>query len=154
MRAARIVALVIILSSVAQITAQDKPKKPALDLGPLLAKTSLTHKEVEKGTWEVQYRGKQLESITVRVVPAEEGVFFFVRLYNRDALSLSRNLLLKILEMNSEFDYAKLALNEDVLYVRIDSRATSITPADLEHLAEQAALVADEATKTIRDFLP
>lgn len=106
------------------------------------------------GAWETSYKGKALSLIAVRVIAIDDVAAFFVNLFDRDKLTLSRNLLLKTLEMNSDYDFVKLALNADSLYMRIDVRLSTLTPEEIDALAGQAAQAADSAYTAIKDFLP
>lgn len=103
--------------------------------------------------WSTPYKGKNLSGITVRIVAAEEGVFFFGDLFDRKSVALSRNLLLKVAELNSHFDYAKLALTEDSLQVRLDVRAKLLDLEEFKALESQIASVADEAYPQLKDFI-
>src|SRR5262245_60306812 len=86
-------------------------------LAELIGKVAGTYTRIADGAWQTSYKGKNMPIITVRIVTAEGGVFFFADLFDRKSLPLSRNLLLKIAELNVDYDYAKLALSENSLHV-------------------------------------
>lgn len=122
-------------------------------LAALLAKADGPYTKVATGVWTTAYRGKQMSSITVRVAAAQDGVFFFVHLFDRKSTTFSRNALLKIAEFNSDFDYGKLALSDSALEIRIDVRAKLLDLSELKFYESQAAAMADEAYGLIRDYV-
>ena len=64
-------------------------------------------------SWQTTYAGRNIHAITVRIAAADGGVFLFVDLIERDKLTLSQNLLQKMAELNSQFDYVKLGLSKN-----------------------------------------
>ena len=51
-------------------------------------------------------------------------------------------------------DYAKIALSEKTLHVRLDTRAANLTVKEFAVLEAPAANTADEVYAEIKDFLP
>jgi hypothetical protein len=140
----------------AQIAAQENPVKPTVDqtrLGELIAKAEGPYTKLAVGVWSTPYRGKNMPAITVRIAAAQGGIFFFVDLFERKSVSLSRNLLVKIAELNSDFDYGKVALSEDALLVRLDVRAKLIDLDEFKAMEAQTANIADQAYGVIKDFV-
>ena len=123
-------------------------------LADFVSKSTGPYTRIADGAWVKTYNGSNLSTISVRIATAQDGLFFFVTLVPRDKLVLSRNLLLKIAEMNASYDYAKLALDANALHIRIDSHIGLVDLAGFRALERQAATVADEAYGIIRDFLP
>ncbi len=147
----------VFLATAGQAVAQDKPSGPTPDqkrLGELIAKAEGPYTKVAEGVWHTSYRGKNMPTINVRVATLEGGVFFFVDLFERKSITLSRNLLLKLAELNSDFDYGKVALSDDSLLIRLDARAKHLDLDEFKALEQQVASVADEAYGIIKDFLP
>jgi hypothetical protein len=122
-------------------------------LGEIIAKVEGPYTKVADGVWTTPYRGKVLQSITVRVAAAQGGIFFFVDLFERKSITLSRALLVKIAELNSQFDYVKIALSDDALLLRLDVRAKLMDPEEFKAMESQAASAADEAYAIIKDFV-
>lgn len=150
----------------AQAAAPPTPQAPAPAAAPaqnaaniqrladFVSQSAGPYTKIADGAWLTTYKGSNLSTISVRIATAQDGLFFFVTLFPRDKLVLSRNLLLKIAEMNASYDYAKLALDATALQIRIDSHIGLVDLARFTALERQAATVADEAYGIIRDFLP
>jgi len=62
-------------------------------------------------------------------------------------------LLTKLLELNHKFDSIKLALSEDMLYLRMDTHLRLLDNQELKYLVEQIANAADETYPQIRLFV-
>lgn len=152
MRKATFVLLVILCATTvtAQAPAPDDPKL----LANLVAASEGAYTKVGEQGYTVNYTGKNLKTMTVRIYAASSGIFFFVDLVDRDKLVLSKNLLLRLVELNSDYDYSKIALGEKTLHVRLDARAANLTPKEFALLEAQAANTADEVYGEIKDFLP
>ena len=134
----------------------DEPSSSTADqkhLAELVAQGEGPYTKLSESAWSTPYRGKNMPSITVRVATAQGGIFFFVDLFERKSISLSRNLLLKIAELNSNFDYGKVALTDDALQVRLDVRAKLVDAHEFKMMESQIASVADEAYGIIKDFV-
>jgi len=122
-------------------------------LAQLIAQSDGPYTKLTEGVWSTPYRGKNMSNLTVRVATAQGGIFFFVHLFDRKSIALSRNLLLKIAELNSSFDYGKVALSDDELEVRVDMRAKLMDLEEFKAMEAQAAAVGDEAYGVLRDFV-
>jgi hypothetical protein len=152
----RAVGVLLMCVAVQGAVAAQQPAPPSAGqkrLEDLVKRAEGPYTKVGNYAWSTPYRGKNMSGITVRIVAAEEGVFFFVDLFDRKTVPLSRNLLLKVAELNSHFDYAKIALTDDSLQVRLDCRAKLLDLDEFKALESQIASVADEAYPLLKDFI-
>jgi hypothetical protein len=62
-------------------------------------------------------------------------------------------LLTKMLELNNDFDYVKLALNDTMLYIRMDAPLRLLDVDELNHVLEQVSAAADEAYPQISPYV-
>ena len=141
-----------VAASVCPAPAQVSPKNSA-DLVVLLEKSGHKYSKVDDGVWEIMYEGKNMKSIPVRVTMAENILVTLAKLADRKDLTLDPVLLVKLLELNNDFDYVKLALTKSMLYVRMDSPLRLLDAAELNHVLEQVSAAADEAYPQITPYL-
>ena len=129
------------------------PKTPA-DL-VVLASSKSGHKysKVDDNVWEIMYEGKNMTSIPVRVTLVSNVLVTLAKLADRKNLKMDPALLTKMLELNNDFDYVKLALASSMLYVRMDSPLRLLDGAELNHILEQVSAAADESYPAIKPFL-
>ena len=104
--------------------------------------------------WRVSYKSTHLKPLLVNVTTSENMVLFYVSLAARDKVPLSQNVLVKLLELNHHYDYVKICLNKEDIYVRGDLTADGLTPAAFEAFESQVALAADEIYGVLKGFLP
>jgi hypothetical protein len=78
-------------------------------------------------------------------------VFFFVDLFDKKSITLSRNLLVKIAELNSTFDYLKIALDDDSVQLRADMPGRLMDGHEFKRMEAQVAAAADEAYGILKD---
>jgi hypothetical protein len=148
--------VVVWIAAFGPTVGQEKPTAPTPAqnrLGELVAQGEGPYTKVGVGAWSTPYRGKNLPIITIRIAAADGGIFFFVDLFERKSITLSRNLLLKIAELNSHFDYGKVVLSEDYLQLRLDVRSKLIDLEEFKAMEQQTASLADEAYGVIKDFV-
>ena len=119
-------------------------------LTELISQSEGPYKKIAEGIWQTSYKGKNLNLIDVRIATSGDGVFFMVSLYPRDKLTLGQDLLLKVAEFNSEYDYVKLALDAASLTLRLDTSANLLDLATFKSLENQTALAADSAYGLIK----
>ena len=141
-----------VAASVCLAPAQVSPKNSA-DLVVLLEKSGHKYSKVDDGVWEIMYEGKNMKSIPVRVTMAENILVTLAKLADRKDLTLDPVLLVKLLELNNDFVYVKLALTKSMLYVRMDSPLRLLDAAELNHVLEQVSAAADEAYPQITPYL-
>jgi hypothetical protein len=134
--------------SSSSITADDQQR-----MSKLIALGDGPYTKISASGWSTQYKGKRMATINVRVIGAGGGVFFFVTLFDRKTITLSRNLLLKIAELNSSFDYVKVALEDDSIQIRADVPGKLLDGPEFKHIEAQVAAAADEAYGILRDFI-
>jgi len=147
-------ALILMVSMAASVCpAQPQGKKTAADLLLLLDKSGHKYSKVDDNVWEILYEGKNMKSIPVRVTMAEGVLVVLAKLVDRKDLRLDPALLTKMLELNNDFDYVKLALTKSMLYVRMDSPLRLLDGEELNHVLEQVSAAADEAYPQVTPFL-
>ena len=76
-----------------------------------------------------------------------------VKLVDRKDLKLQPALSTKLLELNHKFDSIKLALSEDMLYLRMDTHVRLLDNQELKYLVEQVANATDETYPQIKQFV-
>ena len=76
-----------------------------------------------------------------------------VRLADRKDLKLQPALMTRLLELNHKFDWIKLALSEDMLYLRMDTHVRLVDSQELKYLVEQIANATDETYPQIKQFV-
>jgi hypothetical protein len=142
--APRLLAVALVVSlGVCSAQTQSKPNTAA-DLVALLEKSGHTYSKVSDGVWEVPFKGKSMKEIPVRVTLAGDILVTLCKLADRKDLKLEPALLIKLLELNNDFDYVKLALNDEILYVRMDTPLRLLDSTELNHALEQVSAAADE----------
>lgn len=150
-----LVAIVLMLSSssgVCSAGGQDK-SKGATEIVALLEKSGYSYKKVDDGLWEVPGTGKNLKEFGIRLALADDILLVMVKLAARKDLKLEPALLTKLLELNHKFDSIKLALSEDMLYLRMDTHVRLLDNQELKYLVEQIANAADETYPQIKPFV-
>jgi len=148
-------AITLILSSsygIRPTRAQSKPKGAA-DIVTLLEKSGYSYKKITDGVWEVPGTGKNIKSFGIRLALADEVLLVMVTLADRKELKLQPAFLTKLLELNHKFDSIKLALSEDMLYLRMDTHLRMLDNEELKYLVEQIANAADETYPEIKQFI-
>lgn len=76
-----------------------------------------------------------------------------VKLADRKDLKLQPAFLTKMLELNHKFDSIKLALSEDMLYLRMDTHLRLLDNQELKYLIEQIANATDETYPQVKQFV-
>lgn len=132
--------------------AQDK-SKGAAEIVALLEKSGYSYKKVSDGLWEIPGTGKNLKEFGIRLALADDIMLVIVKLADRKDLKLQPALLTKLLELNHKFDSIKLALAEDMLYLRMDTHVRLLDNQELKYLVEQIANAADETYPQIKQFV-
>lgn len=132
--------------------AQDKSKSgPAIVA--LLEKSGYSYSKVRDGVWEIPGTGKNLKEFGIRLALADDILLVMVRLADRKDLKLQPALMTKLLELNHKFDWIKLALSEDMLYLRMDTHVRLVDNQELKYLVEQIANATDETYPQIKPFV-
>jgi hypothetical protein len=127
--------------------------KAAPDVVSLLEKSGYGYTKVGEGVWEVPGTGKNLKEFGIRLALADDLLLVMVKLSERKDLRLQPALTTKLLELNHKFDSIKLALSEDMLYLRMDARLRLVDPEELKYLVEQIAHATDETYPQIKQFI-
>ena len=139
-------------AAICEAQPQSRPKSAA-DLVMLLEKSGHKYSKVDDGVWEIMYEGKNMKSIPVRVTMAEGVLVTLAKLADRKDIRPDPALLTKVLELNNDFDYVKLALSKSMLYVRMDTPLRLLDGDELNHALEQVSAAADEAYPQITRFI-
>jgi hypothetical protein len=150
-----IIAFVIILSLTplfGSARAQDK-LKGASQVVALLEKSGYSYTKVSDGVWEVPGTGKNMKEFGIRLTLADDILLVMVKLADRKDLKLQPALLTKLLELNHKFDSIKLALSEEMLYLRMDTHLRLLDNQELKYLVEQIANGAEETYPQIKQFV-
>ncbi|MDQ3813689.1 MAG: YbjN domain-containing protein [Armatimonadota bacterium] len=122
-----------------------KPDAAATRLLAALKKSGYKYVKAGEGIWIIPLEGKNLKEITVIASGTQGYVLLQAELAERKNLTLDDALLLKMLQLNDEFDMAKIALADDRLYVRTEIHARFIDTQELKFLVSQVGSLADEA---------
>jgi hypothetical protein len=155
-KALSILAAIVLMMSfsfgVCSAGGQDKAKD-APDIVALLEKSGYSYTKVGDGLWEIPGTGKNLKEFGIRLVLADDILLVIVKLVDRKALKLEPALTTKLLELNHKFDSIKLALSEDMLYLRMDTHLRLLDNPELKYLVEQIANATDETYPQIKPFV-
>lgn len=147
-------AVVLLLLSIMPgggLQAQEKTKAP--DIVSLLENSGYRYAKVSDGVWEIPGTGKNIKEFGIRLALADDILLVMVKLAERKDLRLQPPLLTKALELNHKFDTIKLALSEDMLYLRMDAHVRLLDNQELKYLVEQIANAADETYPQIKPFV-
>jgi hypothetical protein len=147
-----VIAVIVLLLGGVSTQAQEKAKG-ATDVVALLEKSGYAYTKVSDGVWEIPGTGKNLKEFGIRLALADDILLVMVRLAERKDLKLQPPLLTKVLELNHKFDSIKLALSEDMLYLRMDTHLRLLDNQELKYLVEQIANATDEAYPQIKPFV-
>lgn len=149
---ALIILFLLLTSLPCAVGAQDKAK-PGNDFVALLEKSGYSYTKVGDGLWEVPGTGKNLKEFGIRLALADDILLVMVRLAGRKEVKLEPALLIKLLELNHKFDWVKLALSDDIIYLRMDTHLRLVDNQELKYLVEQIANATDETYPQIKPFL-
>jgi hypothetical protein len=148
------VAALILLTTPILGSAQAQTKsKGAPEIVALLEKSGYTYTKVSDGVWEIPGTGKNLKEFGIRLALADDILLVMVKLADRKDLKLQPPLLTKLLELNHKFDSIKLALSEDMAYLRMDTHLRLLDGEELKYLVTQIANAADETYPQVKQFI-
>ncbi len=147
-----ILLLLFLLNVLPAAGAQDK-LKGAANIVAILEKSGYRYSKVRDGVWEIPGAGKNLKEFGIRLALADDILLVMVRLADRKDLKLQPDLMTKLLELNHKFDWIKLALSEDMLYLRMDTHVRLVDNQELKYLVEQIANATDETYPQIKQFV-
>ena len=152
-------AVAFMLSSAPRICsaqpAQPQSKSPgAPELAGLLEKSGYRYTKIRDGVWEINFAGKNTGQFPVRIALTDNTVVVLAKLADRAELKLQPPFLIKMLELNDKFDSVKLALSDEMLYVRMDMHARILDAGELKYLLEQISGATDEMYPMLKEFLP
>jgi putative sensory transduction regulator len=139
-------------SSVNAMDVQEKPKSTP-DIVTLLEKSGYSYSKVREGVWEIPGTGKNLKEFGIRLVVAEDVLLVMVKLVDRKDVKLQPALMTRLLELNHKFDWIKIALSDDMLYLRMDTHVRLVDSQELKYLVEQIANATDETYPQIKQFV-
>ena len=147
-----VIGLLSTSSVVGSAGGQDK-SKGATEIVGLLEKSGYSYRKVGDGLWEIPGTGKNLKEFGIRLALADDILLVMVKVGARKELRLEPALLTKLLELNHKFDSIKLALSEDMIYLRMDTHVRLLDNQELKYLVEQIANATDETYPQITPFV-
>lgn len=118
-----------------------------------LERSGYNYNKVSEGLWELPFTGQNLKNFNVRILVTEDLVVVFVKLADRRDLQMGSAELLKLMELNDQFDTVKLALSKDMLYMRTDVHARLVDEQELKYLVQQMADAVDETYPFVKPYL-
>lgn len=125
----------------------------ATEIVALLEKSGYSYRKVGEGLWEIPGTGKNLKEFGIKLALADDILLVMVKLAGRKELRLEPALVTKLLELNHKFDSIKLALSEDMVYLRMDIHLRVLDNQELKYLVEQIANATDETYPQIKPFV-
>lgn len=148
-----LVASLILSSTVVCSAWSQGNSKGAPEIVGLLEKSGYSYRKIGDGLWEIPGTGKNLKEFEITLALADDILLVMVKLGARKELKLEPALLTKLLELNHKFDSIKLALSEDMVYLRMDARLRLLDNQELKYLVEQIANASDETYPQIKAFI-
>jgi hypothetical protein len=140
--------------------AQTTGQIESLDISKYIPKNDQAFTKVAGSeVWHTVYRGKNISSITVGIYGFRQAglpdiAILQVVVAAREDVPLSRNLAMKLLELNTVYDYVKTTLGHNSLLVRLDYPLGAIDPKRLNLLADTLASAADAIFGEVKNFIP
>lgn len=129
-------------------------KTGAAHLAVLLEKSGYNYTKVSDGVWQITFNGKNTGDFHVRLALGGDVLVGLAKIADRQDLKLTPAFLTKLLELNHSVDSVKLALSEEMLYVRMDTRMRVVDDAELKYILEQMSGATDEMYPQLKPFLP
>lgn len=151
--ASSIVALILLTTLMPASARAQTKTKGAPEIVALLEKSGYTYTKVSDGVWEIPGTGKNLKEFGIRLALADDILLVMVKMADRKDLKLQPALLTKLLELNHKFDSIKLALSEDMAYLRMDTHLRLLDGEELKYLVTQIANAADETYPQVKPFI-
>lgn len=146
-------ALALLLPITALPQTQTPPAQAAAPdrLLGLLDKTGFEYRKAAEGVWVVTLAGKNIKEIDLVIQPGGDMVVVQTGvLVERKALADKPGVLLKILELNHEYDVVKFAIEADGLYARGELQSRLFDAEHLKYLINQVAVIADDAEPQLK----
>jgi hypothetical protein len=129
------------------------PKEAAANVVALLEKSGHNYTKVKDGVWEINFTGDNLKDFSVRLALGDNMLVTMAKLADRKDLKLDPALLTKLLELNHSFDSVKLALSEDMLYVRMDTHLRVLDTQEMKYVIDQMSGATDEVYLQVKKFI-
>ena len=148
-----IAALILLTTPIVSSARAQNKTKGAPEIVALLEKSGYTYTKVSDGVWEIPGTGKNLKEFGIRLALADDILLVMVKIADRKDLRLQPALLTKLLELNHKFDSIKLALSEDMAYLRMDSHLRLLDGEELKYLVTQIANAADETYPQVKQYI-
>lgn len=142
------------LLAVVLITAAAHAQKPgAVEFSALLEKSGYTYTKVGDGVWQINFQGKNAGEFPVRLALGGDVLVALAKIADRKELKLQAPFLTKLLELNDSLDSVKLALSDEMLYVRMDTKLRVVDATELKYILEQMSGASDEIYPQIKQYL-
>jgi hypothetical protein len=138
----------------APAAAKAPPVRDATDIVLLLEKSGYKYTKVSDGVWEIIFAGKNTGDFPVRLALAGNIVLAIAKLGDRKELQMDPAFLTRLLECNDQFDFVKISLSKDMLYLRMEATTRLLDGQELKHVLEQVSAATDEIYPQIKQYLP
>ena len=154
MRSTLLASLLVLSTVVGICSAQDKEDANAASkVVALLEKSGHTYTKVKDGVWEINFTGDNLKEFSVRFALGGNILVSMARLAGRKDLKFEPALLTKLLELNHSIDSVKVALSEEMLYVRMDTHLRILDSQELKYVIDQMSGATDEIYPQVKKFI-
>jgi hypothetical protein len=144
----------ILASAQAQSPSAPAPSAGAAKMAVLLEKSGYTYTKISDGVWEIKFKGANVGQFPVRLALASDILVTLAKLADRKDLKLQPALLTKLLELNDSLDSIKLALSDEMLYVRMDTHLRLLDSAELKYILDQISGATNQMYPEIKPYLP
>lgn len=130
-------------------------ESPAAKVKRLLNESGAKVDKSSEDTWTLPYEGKVLKDITVVATVGEGLLITFALLPESKNAKFPPQVLLKLLNLNEDFDRVKVGIDKDgILFVRSDVAVRTLDKEDLTTTIDQVAAAIDEVYSQVRAHLP
>src|SRR5437763_78679 len=114
--------ILMVVCITAACIAQDKADSNASSkVVALLEKSGHNYTKVKDGVWEINFTGDNLKEFSVRLALGDNMLVSMAKIADRKELKADPAFLTKLLELNHSLDSVKIAMSDDMLYVRMDT---------------------------------
>lgn len=145
--------LILLAASAASFAQAKGDTNKAAQVVALLEQSGHHYTKVADGVWEINFTGDNVKEFSVRLALAGDLLVTMAKLADRKDLTLDPALLTKLLELNHSLDTVKVALSEDMLYVRIDTRLKLLDPGEFKYIIDQMSGGTDEIYPQIKKYI-
>lgn len=142
------------VTSLAQAESAAQSKSNTAKVLQLLEDSKYNYRKAADEVWAIPYTGDNLKEFNVVVVLEQNLVVLVVIMAEKDEFKLSNEMMMKMLNMNDQFDRVKIGISDKGdAFLRIDLSLRILDTQELKENIEQIAAAADEAYVGIKPFL-